>query len=564
MINLTPVRLFLFVLLSLSLRGISTLGAPGDLYVPKDQSSGPGGIFRIAPDGSVTTFASGLAAVCVVFDSAGNLYESDRTTNTVFKFAPDGTKTTFASVPGPIGLAFDGSGNLYVGSSGPYPSYNGTIIKITPNGSQSTFAQDPRSGEFHGLAFDQSGNLFVASFNRKPDDTGESAILKVAPDGTLTTFATINPGGQTGSFPNGLVFDGSGNLLVADSEKIWRFTPAGVRTTYAQQAVDFQGLVFDSSGNLFASTTFPQGDVIKFAPNGTSSTFANVGQRPGLLTIQPGTPMPPTASLLNISTRLRVQTGENVLIGGFIVTGTAGKKVIVRAIGPSLANVGIQGFLPDPTLELRDSNATLVASNDNWKINDQTQQSQEAEIRATTIPPSNDLESALVATLSPNQGYTAIVRGKNGAPGIAVVEAYDLDQAADSILANISTRGFVDTGSNVMIGGLILGGGNGQGKVLFRAIGPSLAQAGVANPVSDPVLELYNANGVRQGANDNWKFDALSGESQEAAIRATTVPPSNDLESAILITLPAGSYTAIVSGKGGGTGVGLVEAYNLK
>jgi sugar lactone lactonase YvrE len=425
--NVIFVRLLSIVVLSLSLGAIPTLAAPGDLYVPRDQSSGVGAIFRVAPDGFVTTFASGLDAVCVVFDGAGNLYESDRSTNTIFKFAPDGTKTTFASVVGPAGLAFDGSGNLYVGSSGPYPSYNGTIIKITPNGSQSTFAQDPRSGQFNGLAFDQSGNLFVASFNRRPDDTGESAILKVAPDGALTTFATINPGGQTSSFPRGLVFDHSGNLLVADSGKIWSFTPAGERTTYAQRDVDFVGLVFDSSGNLFASTVFPQGDIIKFASNGSSTTFTNVGQRPGLLAIEPATatPAPIDQNLLNVATRLRVQTGENVLIGGFIITGNAAKKVMLRAIGPSLANVGITNFLADPTLELRDSNAALIASNDNWKINDQSGQSQEATIRATTISPSNDLESAILVTL-PAGNYTAIVSGKNGGTGVGLVEAYNL------------------------------------------------------------------------------------------------------------------------------------------
>jgi hypothetical protein len=257
---------------------------------------------------------------------------------------------------------------------------------------------------------------------------------------------------------------------------------------------------------------------------------------------------------------MRVLTADNVLIGGFIITGADPKKVIIRGIGPSLNGVGVT--LSDPTLELHQGSTTL-ATNDNWKINDQTGQSQEADIRATTIPPTNDLESAIVATLSPG-AYTAILAGKNGGTGVGVVEVYDLAQAANSKLANISTRGFVDTGNNVMIGGFILSGGTSGGKVLVRAIGPSLSQSGLGNPLADPTLELHDGSGTTIATNDNWKINDQTGQSQEADIRATTIPPSNDLESAILASLPAGNYTAIVAGKSGGTGVGLIEAYNLQ
>jgi len=264
----------------------------------------------------------------------------------------------------------------------------------------------------------------------------------------------------------------------------------------------------------------------------------------------------PSSQLLNISTRLNVLTGDNALIGGFIITGSAPKKVMLRAIGPSLS---FAGALVDPTLELHFPDGRVV-TNDNWKINDTTGQSQEEEIRATTIPPSSDFESAMVQTLAPG-AYTAIVRGKNGGTGIALVEAYDLDQAAPSKLANISTRGFVDTGNNVMIGGFILGGSTPGSKVLVRAIGPSLPVSGA---LADPTLELHNGNGATIATNDNWKINDATGQSQEADIRATTIPPSNDLESAVLTTLPPGNYTAIVAGKNGGTGVGLVEVYNLQ
>jgi hypothetical protein len=268
-----------------------------------------------------------------------------------------------------------------------------------------------------------------------------------------------------------------------------------------------------------------------------------------------GQPTPPT--LLNISTRLRVLTDDNVLIGGFIITGTDPKRVLIRGIGPSLNGVGVT--LSDPTLELHQG-STTVATNDNWKINDQTQQSQEADIRATTIPPTNDLESAILATLSPG-AYTAILAGKNGGTGVGLVEVYDLAQGANSQVANISARGFVDTGDNVMIGGFIVGGGSGGGtaRVIVRALGPSVPVAGA---LGDPTLELHDGSGTTLAFNDNWKTRP-DGSSQQAEIEATTIPPTNDLESALVATVAPGNYTAIVRGRNGTTGVGLVEVYNL-
>jgi hypothetical protein len=261
----------------------------------------------------------------------------------------------------------------------------------------------------------------------------------------------------------------------------------------------------------------------------------------------------PPDQLLNISTRMRVLTGDNVLIAGFIITGTDPKKVIIRGLGPSLVNANVQGVLANPTLELHQGNSTL-ATNDNWKINDQTGQSQQAEIEATTIPPTNDFESALVATLNPG-AYTAILAGKNQTTGIGVVEVYDLNQSANSKLANISTRGFVDTGDNVMIGGFIVGGtGGGAAKVIVRAIAPSLSLSGT---LPDPTLELHDGNGATIASDDNWK------DSQQGDIQATTIPPSNDLESAIVRTLVPGNYTAIVRGVNNSTGIAVVEVYAL-
>ncbi len=266
------------------------------------------------------------------------------------------------------------------------------------------------------------------------------------------------------------------------------------------------------------------------------------------------TPTPTPTTLGNISTRLSVQTDDNVLIGGFIITGTQAKKVILRAIGPSLANANppVPGALADPILELHEPDGTVITNN-NWM------DTQGAEIIASTVPPTDDLESAIVATLpANNSAYTAIVRGVNNTTGVALVEAYDLDRTVDSKLANISTRGLVQTGDNVLIGGFIVLGTSSQ-KVIVRAIGPSLANANppVPGALPDPILELHNPDGSTLASNDNWRT------TQEAEIIATTIPPTDNLESAIVATLPPNAYTAIVRGANDTTGVALVEVYAL-
>jgi PKD repeat protein len=266
-----------------------------------------------------------------------------------------------------------------------------------------------------------------------------------------------------------------------------------------------------------------------------------------------------TAILQNISTRAQVLTGDNVLIGGVIITGTQPKMVIVRAIGPTLQ---VPGAMQDPTLELHDQNK-VIATNDNWKIDDQTGQSQQAQIEATTLAPRDDRESALVRRLNPGN-YTVVLRGKSNSTGIAVVEAYDLDSTAPAQLANISSRGLVQTGNNVMIGGFIVGPAKAADtRVIIRGIGPSLSGSNVPAPLQDPTLELHNRDGDKIATNDNWKIDDQSQQSQQAAVQGTGLAPSDDRESAILMTLTPGNYTAILAGKANGTGIGLVEIYNI-
>jgi hypothetical protein len=259
----------------------------------------------------------------------------------------------------------------------------------------------------------------------------------------------------------------------------------------------------------------------------------------------------PSSQNRNISTRANVQTGDNVAIGGFIIKGTAAKKVIVRGLGPSLQNFGIQNPLSNPTLELHDQSG-VIASNDNWKDTQQT------EIQNTGHAPSSDLESAIVATLQPG-AYTVILRGKNDSTGIGLIEVFDIDPAANSKLANISTRGLVGTGDDVMIGGIIVGPNNGNGSaVLVRALGPSLQPYGIQDFLADPALELHDAQGNLFALNDNWK------DTQQPNITTTGLSPSNDAESAILVTLAPGNWTAIVRGVGGTSGVALIEVYDLQ
>lgn len=251
-----------------------------------------------------------------------------------------------------------------------------------------------------------------------------------------------------------------------------------------------------------------------------------------------------------------METGDEVVIGGFIITGNAPRKTLLRAIGPSLVALGITDALADPTIELRASDGSLIMANDNWR------DTQEAEIEATGIPPENDLESAVVVTLPPGS-YTAIVRGRNEGTGVALLEIYDLDQSPDSKLANISTRAFVQTGDNVLIGGFMLGRGDGQTQVIVRAIGPSLARAGLTNVLSDPTLELHDGNGTLLSSNDNWKEDGAHGTLANL-IKIIGLSPTDDRESALITTLMPGPYTAIVAGKNGGIGIGVVEIYNLQ
>jgi hypothetical protein len=263
-----------------------------------------------------------------------------------------------------------------------------------------------------------------------------------------------------------------------------------------------------------------------------------------LAPVAPAQPSPAPA-LAAIATRVRVETGDNVAIGGFVITGNAPKKVMVRAVGPSLTSFGVAGALPDPTLELF-SGQTAIAANDNWR------EAPEAAEIAATHPLGSDLEAALIRTLNPGS-YTAILRGKNNTTGVGLVEVYDLNPGSDSRLAGIATRGLVQTGDNVMISGVVVTGAAGSSqRVLIRATGPSLPFGGT---LSNPTLQLFDAGGALIRSNDNWRINQLR------EIQSTGQAPTNDAEAAIVATLPPGAYTAVVGGASATTGVGLAEVF---
>ena len=351
---------------------------------------------------------------------------------------------------------------------------------------------------------------------------------------------------------------------------------------------DYMTMVSDNTGSnvAYAATFNSEEDVyyIRVSPTGAPPTptpsatpITTPTPTPSATPIATPTPTPPTptpggtatptptpgatatpastppAQALNLSTRMQVQTGANVGIGGFIITGSAPMHVLLRAIGPSLAP-GVPDALADTVLELHGPGAFITVTNDNWRDDPD----QEAAIIASGIPPTNNLESAIDTTLNPGT-YTAIISGKNNTSGVGLVEVYDLSQAVPAKLANISTRAFVGTDANVVIAGFILGNHTGNDRIAVRGLGPSLTGQGVPNALANPNLELHNSSGTTLASNDNWQDDAASA----AQLTAVGLPLPDPSESGLVATLSPGLYTAVLSGVGGGTGVGLVEVYDL-
>jgi hypothetical protein len=334
-----------------------------------------------------------------------------------------------------------------------------------------------------------------------------------------------------------------------------------------QATLNHTNQTITATDTVNASITGTSNPILVFVDGATPTPTPTPPPSPSPTPSPTGTPVPstptPTPSptpastptkALNLSTRMRVQTGNNVGIGGFIISGNASKNVAIRGIGPSLSAFGISDALADPTLELRDSNGGLIKGNDDWQEN----AADAAQLTTLGLAPQNAKESGIVATLQPGSSYTAILAGKNQTSGVGLVEVYDVSQEADSQLANISTRSFVLTGNNVTIAGFILGGNNSTGMVI-RGLGPSLAQFGLSPVLADPTLELHNGNGATIVSNDNWGDDSASA----AQLIALGLAPQNVKEAAIATSLLPGPFTAILAGANSGTGIGLVELYNV-
>jgi PKD repeat protein len=380
----------------------------------------------------------------------------------------------------------------------------------------------------------------TATYDQMPDSlvyTSAYTVRANVPCALSTNqppLAVLSASPRQGSAPLNVAFDASGSSDPDAGDAIASYTFSfGDGSPDVTQSSPTINHTYRHGGAFFATCT-------------VTDTQGEISANVASLVIKTG------AQLVNISTRLRTQTGDNIPIAGFIVVGDQDKKVIVRGIGPSIQ--GAQGPLQDPVLELHDSSGAVIASNDNWK------DTQQAEIEGSGVPPGDDRESAIVKTLSPGN-YTAILRGKDDTTGVALVEVYDISFTTDSRLANVSTRGLVGTGDDVMIGGFLAGPNDAAFTgIVLRAIGPSLGAANVPQPMQDPTLELHDRDGALIDSNDNWKDSP-----QAAEIESTGLQPTDDRESAIIRTnFEPGPYTAILRGKDNSVGNALVEIYDVR
>lgn len=398
----------------------------------------------------------------------------------------------------------------------------------------------------HDLAVDANGDAIVAGYDASGNDPWSIYVAKYggSDGGVVWEHRTSETTDYQAGEANRLQLAADGSVYVCG---YLSFTSAPRQTyTAAYGNTDGATLWQQRYRHDELESTDPAPDPLTLLRDGNIALLMRANS---VVTLKYST----ASQLLNISTRADVSSGDNATIAGFIVAGDAPKRLLIRAIGPSLP---IDGALQDPLLELHEANGQ-VTFNDNWK------DTQESEIIATGIPPQNENESAIVATVMPG-AHTAVVRSKNGSSGIALVEVYDIDDAAPSTAANISTRGRVDVGDNALIAGLILRGPR-PSTMLVRAIGPSLASDGVKDALQDPILELVDSNG-NSLVNDNWKLDrsGTPDATQQSRIDKTGAAPKDDRESALLLTLSPATYTAIIRGKNDTSGVALVEAYNLE
>jgi hypothetical protein len=444
-------------------------------------------------------------------------------------------------------ITVDPGGNLFVAgwtasdcgcdgaAEGPAPF----VINDFPT-TPGAFQEDPSSSEDGWVVGFVGGSAVIGQsqgftiFGQVVDGDGDPVagvtITLTKPDSTTMTTTTDAMGLY--SFPN----------LPPVPESPYTVTPSGLGFVYTPPSR--QIILTNKNERADFVASFPEPEP---SPSASPTATASATATPTATAT-----VTPASQPVNLSTRLHVLTGDQVGIGGFIVTGSAAKHVIVRAIGPDLRRFGIPNPLEDPILELHGPAGFTTIINDNWR------DTQETEIKATGLAPTNDLESAIDAVLQPGS-YTGIIRGKNEGTGIGLIEVYDLDTAAASKLGNLSTRGFVGgTPGDAVIAGFILGNQNVPDRVIIRGLGPSLSAVGVPNTLQNPTLELHNGDGVLLFTNNDWQDNP----SQAAEIAAAGLAPSDSREAAIAALLPPGAYTAILAGLGGTTGNAIVEIYD--
>jgi YVTN family beta-propeller protein len=467
-------------------------------------------------------------------------------------WSPDGTKIAFSSYR-------NAGAEIYVmGADGSNPTRltnNSTTegdLAWSPDGTKIAFYSTRQSAS-HIYTVDANGSNEI-----RLTDTGNNFYPAWSPDGTRIAFHSNRSGNYeiyvmeaNGANPINLT-----NHSAGDYEPSW--SPDGTAISFFSNRT--------AGGEIYVMHANGSNQTVITSNSSITDIYADWGRPPvptptPTLTPTPtptptATPTPsatPAAQTVNLSTRMRVQTGDNVGIGGFIISGTASKHVLVRAIGPSLTQFGVPHALPDPVLELHGPGTFVTITNNNWRDDP----AQEALIQATGLAPSNNLESAIDANLDPG-AYTAVVRGNNNSAGVALIEVFDLNQTVPSKLANISTRAFVSTGDDIVIAGFILGNNSGNDRIVVRGIGPSLTPFGVPDALTDPTLELHDSNGAVVVANNDWQDDP----GQAAELNAAGLAPSNPVESGIAATLPPGAYTALLAGRNNGPGNGVVEVYD--
>lgn len=417
------------------------------------------------------------------------------------------------------------------------------------------------------IAMGLDGKLY-ALYQPSPGGGAASSIDVYNPVTGVWLYNIVIPPDTINGGISAIAVDTTGQIFAVGAWYLYRISPAGAIEQTLMPVpmfeilgdinVDENGrlIMVSNKANVLIGTTALAGFTTFSADNNPDvydwAAFISFARH-----IPAPAPPPIVASgaerLANISTRLQVNTGDQVGIAGFIITGGSA-QVVLRAIGPTLTSYGIDAALADPTLELHDDTGAILATNDNW------QDTQASEIETLGLAPFNPSESAIVRTLAPGS-YTAIIQGKDGGTGVGLVEAYDVSTDAGVKFGDISTRGFVDKDQNVMIGGFIASGQPSAGdavEVVVRGLGPSLAASGVTGTLQDPALDLYNANGDIIASNDNWKT------TQQSELEAVGLAPGDDREAALLTSLLAGPYTVVLRGKGTATGNGLIEAYSIR